>query len=387
MKWPLFPEAFISSSLEHYTFRINKSTSSIYVVVISTIASALVATPFIFLDLNVNAQGLITTEEERYELYCPVNAVILEDSLIENEKYLKGQVLMTFDDSAIEKELTQLKFRLAQFNGFKHDLLLLLNANISNTEMLNTQLYQLEFSKYTSLVNKLELEKETLRKVFNRQQILHTQNVISDADFESDKSKYDLALAEIDHFKKRTTSSWKEKLISYEESIETLTLKIKSLLDEQTKYQLHAPVSGEAQNIKSLVSGQFLSLGSKLGDISPDAALIAVCWIKPHDIGLIQKGMALSLNVTAFNSSDWGFLRGKVSHISSDVYMLDNQPYFKVKCDLNSDHLALKNGFEGKLKKGMTLQAHFQVTSRSVFQLLNDKLDNWLNPQTLSEHG
>jgi HlyD family secretion protein len=51
-----------------------------------------------------------------------------------------------------------------------------------------------------------------------------------------------------------------------------------------------------------------------------------------------------------------------------------------VKCVLDQDHLALKNGFQGRLKKGMTLQARFFVTERSLFQLLYDDVNDWLNP-------
>jgi len=40
----------------------------------------------------------------------------------------------------------------------------------------------------------------------------------------------------------------------------------------------------------------------------------------------------------------------------------------------------LKNGYEGKLKKGVTLQARFVVTERSLWQLLYDKVDDWVNP-------
>ena len=38
---------------------------------------------------------------------------------------------------------------------------------------------------------------------------------------------------------------------------------------------------------------------------------------------------------------------------------------------------------KGKLKKGMTLQAYFNVARRSLYQLLYDKIDNWLNPQVM----
>jgi HlyD family secretion protein len=39
-----------------------------------------------------------------------------------------------------------------------------------------------------------------------------------------------------------------------------------------------------------------------------------------------------------------------------------------------------RNGVKGNLKKGMTFQARFILTKRSLFQLLYDKADDWMNP-------
>ena len=47
---------------------------------------------------------------------------------------------------------------------------------------------------------------------------------------------------------------------------------------------------------------------------------------------------------------------------------------------LDSQQLHLKNGFKGNLKKGMTLQARFVVARRSLWELLFDKVDDWVNP-------
>ena len=73
-------------------------------------------------------------------------------------------------------------------------------------------------------------------------------------------------------------------------------------------------------------------------------------------------------------------LMGKVIDISDDIIIQDQTPYFKVKCQLNKNYLQLKNGYKGQVKKGMTFSANFTVTKRSLYQLLYDKVDDWLNP-------
>ena len=76
-------------------------------------------------------------------------------------------------------------------------------------------------------------------------------------------------------------------------------------------------------------------------------------------------------------------IQGKVIQIGSDVEFINNQPYFKIICSLDKTFLELKNGFQGHLKKGMTLTVRIQVAERTLFELLYDKIDDWLNPSKI----
>jgi HlyD family secretion protein len=53
---------------------------------------------------------------------------------------------------------------------------------------------------------------------------------------------------------------------------------------------------------------------------------------------------------------------------------------FKLLCSLDQNFLQLKNGFKGQLKKGIVVNARFEIIERSLFDLLYDKIDDWLNP-------
>jgi HlyD family secretion protein len=63
------------------------------------------------------------------------------------------------------------------------------------------------------------------------------------------------------------------------------------------------------------------------------------------------------------------------------VININDLPFFKVRCSLEQKSLLLKNGYKGYLKKGMTLTGRFMLIRRSLFQLLYDKTDSWLNPK------
>ena len=77
--------------------------------------------------------------------------------------------------------------------------------------------------------------------------------------------------------------------------------------------------------------------------------------------------------------------RGKVKEVLSDVVLIEQKPMFRVRCSLNNSSLQLKNGYQGNIQKGLTFTARFHLNRRSLWQLLFDKVDNWLNPKLLAE--
>jgi membrane fusion protein, peptide pheromone/bacteriocin exporter len=73
-------------------------------------------------------------------------------------------------------------------------------------------------------------------------------------------------------------------------------------------------------------------------------------------------------------------VNGKITDIAKDFLLVNEQPVFKVRCHLEKQEVSLPPGYKATLKKGMSLRARFMVTKRSLFQLLYDKVDDWVNP-------
>ncbi len=126
--------------------------------------------------------------------------------------------------------------------------------------------------------------------------------------------------------------------------------------------------------------GSYVQQGEQLAVLSADSNLIPGCDATPGDIGLITKDMKVRFQVDAFNYNEWGMIEGVVLDVADDFVLIQNQPMFKIRCKLNTTELQLKNGYKGKLKKGMSVRGVFVVARRSLLQLLYDNLDDWLNP-------
>ena len=192
-----------------------------------------------------------------------------------------------------------------------------------------------------------------------------------------------MAKSRLKLMQKQKRNGWEAELSQYSSQNSELLSNIRQLQQEKKQYTITAPISGTITNYNGIKQGNFISINQNIAQISSDDELIVECYLQPKDIGLIYRGMDVSFQLDAFNYNQWGTANGKVIEILEDIVNIDNSPAFKVKCKLETTHLQLKNGYTGKLKKGMTLSGRFKLTRRSLFELLYDKTDDWLNPKML----
>jgi len=141
-----------------------------------------------------------------------------------------------------------------------------------------------------------------------------------------------------------------------------------------------APISGIVQGLSSKYPGVWLQPNELLCNISPNDQLIGECYVASKDIGFLKIGQPVQYQIEAFDYNYFGFVKGQILAIDNDYTLISNAPVFKVKCGFEKKTLSLKNGYLGQLKKGLKFQARFNVANRSLWQLLFDKLDDWLNP-------
>ncbi len=149
----------------------------------------------------------------------------------------------------------------------------------------------------------------------------------------------------------------------------------------QDLYVVRSPVSGTVDQFSGIYRGSSVQAGQSLAIISPDSTMYFEVYVIPRNIGYLRVGMPVNVQVESFNYNEWGMIQGRVTDISSD-FLTNSQgdSYYKVKCSMDRDYLELKNGRKGKLKKGMTIGARFIITRKSLFNLLYQKLDDWVNP-------
>jgi HlyD family secretion protein len=200
-------------------------------------------------------------------------------------------------------------------------------------------------------------------------------------EFEKIKSQFNYEKSRFSSVQNQQFTIWQEKRKETAMRLAELQAKIGQLQKEKNLYHITAPIAGTIICYNGVQTGNFVVPNQLIAKIASDSDLLVECFVTPNDIGLIEAGMAASFQLHSFNYNLWGMATGKVNEISKNVTSINNQPFFRIKCKLDQQFLQLKNGYKGDLKKGMTLTGRFKVTERTLFQLLYDKADNWLNPK------
>lgn len=381
MKKQIFPKEIIENTLEVHQFKHTNKSKVIYSVILLSLISALISLPFIYVTIYNSSQGLIRSEKERILLESSNSGKVIFHQLKNNLQVKKGDTLLLINNLSITQKINTNTSLLSETKNFIEDLKLLSSQKrIANK--LHSSKYKQEFNFYQQKLNELNTRFQKIKEDYNRRQKLFDKGVIAKVELNNSKLEYDLSLNAIHQYKKQQNSSWQAALVNQQNQLKELENNQVQLEETNNLYVIKAPVSGTLLNVKGIEKGSFIQNGIQFAEISPKSDLIVECYIRPADIGLLKKENKVNFQVSAFNYNQWGLANGKIEEISNDVQMINNTPMFKVLCSLDQNFLQLKNGFKGQFKKGMFVNARFELTERSLFDLLYDKVVDWVNPST-----
>jgi membrane fusion protein, peptide pheromone/bacteriocin exporter len=356
----------------------------IYSITLLAIILSVLALPFIHTTISVKGLGLVQSNIEKTEILAPVSGKIVAINLKDNQKVHKGDLLIRIDAAIPKQQSDILSNKNNQLQNLLNDAEMLIKALDfgKETVSLQTGLYNSSWQQYLEQQQNALNAKEQSFKIYKRYETLHTKRVVTQAEYEQYKYNYEQALSDLKMVAKRYRTQWQTEANQYRNELKEIQNQKIQLNEQEKLYTVNSQLSGSVQNLTGLQIGAYVYANQKIADISPDTALLAFCFIKPSDIGLIKKGQHVRFQIDAFNYNQWGMLTGKVVDISDDIFVQDKTTYFKVKCKFDKNYLQLKNGYKGHIKKGMSFNANFTVTQRSLFQLLYDKVDDWINPET-----
>jgi multidrug resistance efflux pump len=381
----IFPAAILKQTTEYYQSRISVTSQAIYMTILVFILLAFVALPYIKVDVAVQARGTFQSSLQRNAIVSSAAGRLEELLIKENQKIRKGEVLAIIRSENVNLEISGNEERRQQVQEFILDLSKLIHLNFESEELemplLRSKFYQAAFFEFQAAFgNQLAIVQKQERD-FRRAQLLFEAKSIAFAEYDEAEIQYKQSISNFDLLKRRKRAEWEQELVNFQKERQQLNNQIEILHEQLDQFTIIAGVSGTVINVPNLNVGDFIFANQKLGEISPDSSLLAVTYLSPADIAFVEKGQRVNFQVDAYNYNQWGLAHGTVLDIADDLSLIsEREAGFLVTCVLENPILKLKTGNEGEIKKGMTFNGRFVIARRSLFQLLYDKVDDWLNP-------
>jgi len=379
----MIPASLIQNTAAFYLKSIeNKRQISIYLVVIIILPLALISLPFINIDITFQSRGVIRPKSTNNSIRFHSHAHVEKINIVENKFVKKGDTLLILELDKLENQIALNQKKLKETKEFITDLNKLTQAEYNGK--VNTLLYQKELQEYREKLQGLKTKESYFKHEFNTSNNLYEKGVISNTEKLDTEYDYNSVSSEIINLKNSQLSKWQNLLQGYLQDTTDLQSEFNQLKRELEETVVLAPISGTIVNYTGIKDGGFVNSGEVIAEISPNDNLIVECYVSPKDIGHLKEGMSVNFQMDAYNHNQWGLAKGEVIEVFSNVTIIEEQPIFRVRCKLITKNMYLKQGFVGELKKGMTLTGRFKITERTLWQLLYDKMDDWLNPKKIS---
>jgi multidrug resistance efflux pump len=376
----LLPSEFIRNSIDAYIDKHPTKSQKIYWVALAAVIIAIGALPFIYVDISVRDAGIVRPAAEKTQILSPVTEFVDSIYVSEGKTVKAGDTLLTFRANASEYKINYQQSRLNDIQQHIHDLQYLSKGVKPKTFQSDAR--RSEYAYYQQQKSEYETNFRKSAKELERNQSLYEKKVIPEEEFdkysyENEKAKNQLATLDDNQ-----TSKWQTDLNSYLNLYGEMQSNLKLEKKDKDLYVVTSPVGGTIEQFRGIYEGSNIQAGTQLAVISPDSTLFIEVYMSPRNIGYIEHGMPVNVQIESFNYNEWGTMAGTVTDISSDFFAdeTSGRAYYKVKCNMEKDFLTHRKGMRGNLKKGMTVSAHFMITRKSLFDVLYQKMDDWVNP-------
>ena len=148
---------------------------------------------------------------------------------------------------------------------------------------------------------------------------------------------------------------------------------------ENGKVTITASDTGYVSLQQEIKTGTYIQEGSTICEIFPesDGKYYADIYVDNGDIGKLKKGQQVKFEISAYPSSEYGYVTGEIETIAQDIKVDQNSgsAYYPVKVACKKVTLSNKDGKSASIKNGMACQAKIIVDKKNVLKFLLEKID------------
>lgn len=172
------------------------------------------------------------------------------------------------------------------------------------------------------------------------------------------------AMTKATSFKSKTQSKWLKELNECDTKIESLQQNEIASVDREARQLITSPVNGIVKKLNFNTIGGIIKSGEDIVEITPiDDSLIIEAKIKSSDRGDLVLGQEVSIEISAYSYSKYGFLKGKLIYISPDSFVdQQNNSSYTVKIEAKNYEVA-----KGKeVLPGMVATIHIKTGKKTI---------------------
>jgi adhesin transport system membrane fusion protein len=341
--------------------------------VIALMAAGLTWAHFAELDEVKRGNGRVVPSRQTQLLQSLEGGIVREILVHEGAIVKQGQILMKIDDTRFAAELGEVRERRAALAA----RVARLEAEVQGRSQpefveelvgIAPQAVETERSVFDARQNKLDRDidvllqqqtrlAETLKLVGRQVELtrdLYVKRVVPEIemlqlDQRAAETKGQLAEAQarIDNIRAAFRSQAEEDLAKSRGDLAVFDQTIKTAQDRVRRAELRAPVNGIVNKLNVTTVGAVIPPGGNMMDIVPlDDTLLVEGRIRPQDIAFIRPQQSAVVKLTAYDSSVFGSLEGKVERISADTLADDrpergekNETFYRVMIRTDKNHL------------------------------------------------
>lgn len=299
-----------------------------------------------------------------------VGAILVQEGAIVNQ----GQILMRIEDTKFASELGEIRERRAAMAArvarldaeargrkeitFPDQLDQVVPAVVAvESSVFKTRAQKLaqDIDVLTQQVTRLTQSLSLLDRELTLTRRLYEQKVVPEIEMlrlerQANEIKGQIAEAQSKSATLITTfrAQADEDLAKSRADLAVLEENIKSAKDRVFRAELKSPVHGIINKLNVTTIGAVVQPGASVMEIVPlDDSLLVEGRIRPQDIAFIRDGQDAVVKITAYDSSVYGSLKGKVERVSADTIAEDKadrgsektEVFYRVMVRTDKNHL------------------------------------------------
>ena len=291
----LLPNEWIENSIETYIYQHTTKSQIIYWVVLAAVAAAIIALPFIYVDISVQGSGVVRPVTEKTEIKSAITELVDSVYVREGDRVNKGDVLLRFRTNNSDYKINYQTNRLNDYQAHLTDLAYLAKGECP--VVFHSPVRQQEYTYFIKKKKELETSLAQAEKEYMRNKNLFDKKVISEEEYDKYYFQYQSQQNELASLIQSQLSTWQADMNTYRNSRSEMNTTLQQELKDKELYIVRSPVSGTIDQFSGIYRGSSIQAGQSLAVVSPDSTLCMEIYVTPRNIGFMNIGMPVNVQV------------------------------------------------------------------------------------------